>query len=39
MNQKENEFITASTVFSSDAREEQPIAEVKYTVRPEVYYG
>ena len=41
MNQKENEFITASTVFSSDAVDEKPMAEKISTeiMHPEVYYG
>lgn len=42
MNQNENEFITASTVFSADAKtDEQPIAENKrrYVLHPEIYYG
>lgn len=42
MNQNENEFITASTVFSADAKtDEQPMAENKgrYVLHPEMYYG
>jgi hypothetical protein len=42
MNQNENEFITASTVFSADAQtEEQPMAETKEQTAlcPEMYYG
>ena len=41
MNQSENEFITASTVFSTDANE-QPIAEnkdVEGIPHPEFYLG
>ena len=41
MNQKKNEFITASTVFSSDIVNEQHVAEKVSTeiMHPEVYYG
>ena len=42
MNQNENEFITASTVFLVDAEtNEQPMAENKEQValHPELYYG
>ena len=41
MNQKKNEFITASTVFSSDTTNEKPMAEKISTeiMHPEVYYG
>lgn len=41
MNRKKNEFITASTVFSSDTVNEQPIDEKVSTeiMHPEVYYG
>lgn len=42
MNQNENEFITASTVFLGDVEtNEQPMAENKEQValRPELYYG
>lgn len=42
MNQNENEFITASTVFLVDVEtNEQPMAENKEQValRPEMYYG
>lgn len=42
MNQNENEFITASTVFLADAETDgQPMAENKEQValRPEMYYG
>ena len=42
MNRKKNEFITASTVFSSDTvKDEKPMAEKISTeiMHPEVYYG
>ena len=42
MNQKENEFITASTVFSNDAKIEPLVAEnkgVDGVPHPELYLG